>query len=164
MKHSMKAIMLSAAVSGLLGVPTLAVHAATLNSTPNTVSANGWINMSLSSGGKQVHAEFRGCNTPNLHMILHIIGGKWKAKIVCNLMRGRKRFGELRRLIPGITQRVLTLELRQLEKDGIVVRRMYPTIPPKVEYSLTDRGRNLELVFTAMGTWAQQEDIPGVEE
>ncbi len=93
-----------------------------------------------------------------------MIGGKWRTQIICQLLPGTKRFGELQRSLHGISQRVLTWELRQLERDGIVVRTMYPTIPPKVEYSLTGRGRKLELVFTAMGTWAEQEDIPGMEE
>lgn len=103
-------------------------------------------------------------NPARVCQTLTVIGGKWRTQIICQLLPGTKRFGELQRSLDCITQRVLTWELRQLEKDGIIVRTMYPTIPPKVEYSLTDRGRKLELVFTAMGTWAEQEDIPGMEE
>ena len=99
-----------------------------------------------------------------LRWTLTVICGKWRTLIICQLFLGTKRFGELRRSLHGITQRVLTLELRQLQDDGIVVRTVYPTIPPKVEYSLTERGRKLELVFTAMGTWAEQENIPGMGE
>lgn len=102
-------------------------------------------------------------NHARVRTTLTIIGGKWRTQIICQLLPGTKRFGELQRSLHHITQRVLTWELRQLEKDGIVMRTMYPTIPPKVEYSLTERGRKLELVFTAMGTWAEQEDIPGME-
>ncbi len=103
-------------------------------------------------------------NDARVRRTLTVIGGKWRTQIICQMLPGTKRFGELQRSLHGITQRVLTWELRQLEKDGIIVRTIYPTIPPKVEYSLTERGRKLELVFTAMGTWAEQEDIPGVEE
>ena len=99
-----------------------------------------------------------------LRWTLTVIGGKWRTLIICQLLSGTKRFGELRRSLPGITQRVLTLELRQLQTDGIVVRTMYPTIPPKVEYSLTERGRDLEAVFTAMGMWAKRANISQIEE
>ncbi len=94
------------------------------------------------------------CCVAQLSGVVAIIGGKWKIDVVYCLLTGTKRFGELRRSLPAITQRVLTLELRQLQQDGIVVRTMYPTIPPKVEYSLTERGRMLQPVFAVMETWA----------
>lgn len=74
---------------------------------------------------------------------MRVIGGKWKMIIVGHLMRGEKRFGELKREIQGITQKMLTQQLRELESDGIVHREIFKEIPPKVEYSLTDFGKGL---------------------
>jgi DNA-binding HxlR family transcriptional regulator len=66
------------------------------------------------------------------------IGGKWKGKILYILFMGKKRFGELRKLVPDATQRMLTLQLRELEEDGIIERKVFPVVPPKVEYSIVD--------------------------
>ena len=82
-----------------------------------------------------------------------IIGGKWKVLILYHLLPETRRFNELQRLLPEITQRMLTLQLRELEADGIVHREVYPQVPPKVEYSLTDFGRTLEPVIAAMHDW-----------
>jgi DNA-binding HxlR family transcriptional regulator len=84
-----------------------------------------------------------------------IIGGKWKILLIYHLLSGTKRFGELRRLIPGITQKMLTQQLRELEDEAIVHRRVYPQVPPKVEYSLTALGRSLDPVFTLLCAWGQ---------
>jgi DNA-binding HxlR family transcriptional regulator len=78
---------------------------------------------------------------------LHMISGKWKPRIIHELFQGTKRFGELQRLLPGISRHVLTTQLRELEADNLVERTVYPTVPPKVEYSLTDFGRSLEPVL-----------------
>ena len=75
---------------------------------------------------------------------LAIIGGKCKPLLVFHLLGGVHRFGELRRLMPQVTQQMLTLQLREMERDGIVHRRIYPQVPPKVAYSLTERGRSLQ--------------------
>jgi DNA-binding HxlR family transcriptional regulator len=85
-----------------------------------------------------------------------IIGGKWKSVILYHLFSGKKRFGELQRLLPGVTQRMLTLQLRELEEDGIIYRHVYREVPPKVEYSLTDFGRSLEPIMLQMFTWGEQ--------
>lgn len=87
---------------------------------------------------------------------LDIIGGKWKGVILYHLLDGEKRFGELRRLLPRVTQRMLTLQLRELEEAGVVHREIYKQIPPKVEYSLTEFGRSLEPIIALMCGWGDQ--------
>ena len=97
---------------------------------------------------------------------LEIIGGKWKPLIIFYLTTQPRRFGELRRLIPRITQQMLTLQLRELEADGIVNREVFAEVPPRVVYSLTDDGRSLEPVLESMLAWglrrAQQPVAPVV--
>ena len=87
---------------------------------------------------------------------LDIIGGKWKGLIVFHLFDGKKRFGELQRLLPSVTQRMLTLHLRQLEEDGIIYRNVYQEVPPKVEYSLTDFGNSLQPIFLLIRDWGME--------
>ncbi|HJP37104.1 MAG: helix-turn-helix domain-containing protein [Gammaproteobacteria bacterium] len=82
-----------------------------------------------------------------------VIGGKWKCLIIHHLIDGTKRFNELRRLIPKITQRMLTSQLRELEADGVVSRKVYAEVPPKTEYSLTKLGKTLDPVLWAMHDW-----------
>jgi DNA-binding HxlR family transcriptional regulator len=82
-----------------------------------------------------------------------VFGGKWKAVILWWLQQRTWRFAELRRQIPGITEKMLTQQLRELEADGIVARRVYPTVPPKVEYSLTKYGRSLKRALQAICDW-----------
>jgi uncharacterized HTH-type transcriptional regulator ydeP len=87
---------------------------------------------------------------------LDIIGGKWKVLILYYLYGETRRFNELQRLLADVTQRMLTLQLRELEHDGIVHREVYPQVPPKVEYSLTAFGRTLMPVIEAMHRWGEQ--------
>ena len=86
-------------------------------------------------------------------MALEIIGGKWKLVILRNLFDGTKRFGELKRAMPNVTQRMLTRQLRELEEDGLVRRKVYTQVPPKVEYSLTETGESLEPIVRQIDEW-----------
>ena len=86
---------------------------------------------------------------------LTLISDKWKILIVRDLLTGTKRFSELRRSIGHISQKALTSNLRQMEADGLVHRKVYPEVPPRVEYTLTDRGRSLEPVIDAMRVWGE---------
>lgn len=87
---------------------------------------------------------------------LAVIGGKWKGVILFHLLPGTKRFNEFRRLMPDITQRMLTLQLRELEMDGVVHREIYREVPPKVEYSLTAFGHTLEPIIRLMRDWGER--------
>lgn len=86
---------------------------------------------------------------------LEVVGGKWKPLILYYLSGGTKRFGELKRMLPNITQRMLTLQLRELEQDRVVQRKVYAEIPPKVEYSLTEFGKSLDPVMLKMLDWGK---------
>lgn len=87
---------------------------------------------------------------------LTIIGGKWKVIILWNLKEGGvKRFGELQRLVVGISQKMLTQELRDLEENGLVNRKVYPVVPPKVEYSLTETGWSLKPLLEHLCEWGK---------
>lgn len=87
---------------------------------------------------------------------LSVIGGRWKPILVCHLLGGRKRFGELRRLTPNATERMITLQLRELEADGVVSRHVFAEVPPRVEYAVTDYGRTLEAILVAMQEWGRE--------
>lgn len=86
--------------------------------------------------------------------ILQRVGDKWTVLVVMTLWRGGKRFSELRREIPAISQRMLTLTLRGLERDGLVKRTVTPTIPPRVDYELTKLGHSLQEAIRVLGMWA----------
>ncbi|RIX52795.1 transcriptional regulator [Paenibacillus nanensis] len=99
-------------------------------------------------------------NCPNdegcpVEYTLDVIGGKWKGVLLYHLIDGTKRFNEFRKICPSITQRMLTLQLRELEDDGIVHREVYHQVPPKVEYSLTEFGLTLVPVIMAMKEWGE---------
>lgn len=88
--------------------------------------------------------------------ILQRIGDKWSVLIIQRLGEGPRRFNEIKRIIGGISQRMLTLTLRNLERDGLVSRTVTPTVPPRVDYALTDLGRDLLIPVSALGQWALQ--------
>ena len=89
-----------------------------------------------------------------MNAILSRIGDKWSVLIVMELAKSARRFNELKRDVAGISQRMLTLTLRGLERDGLVTRTVFPTIPPRVDYALTALGRDLLNPVSALGTWA----------
>ncbi|MGZ3663436.1 MAG: winged helix-turn-helix transcriptional regulator [Ktedonobacterales bacterium] len=90
-----------------------------------------------------------------VEVTLAIIGGKWKPMILWYLLDGTKRFGQLRRLIPGATQQMLTMQLREMEQAGLIHREVYAQVPPKVEYSITELGRSLEQVVLQLAAWGE---------
>lgn len=87
---------------------------------------------------------------------LTLISDKWKVLILRDLLPGTKRFGELKKSIGHVSQKVLTAQLRQMEQSGLVNRKVYAEVPPKVEYSLTDEGYSLKPILDAMWTWGEE--------
>ena len=87
---------------------------------------------------------------------LELIGGKWKGVILYHLLERTYRFGELKRIMPGVTQRMLTKQLRELESDGIINRKVYAEVPPKVEYSVTEVGESLRAIIMLMCDWGKK--------
>jgi len=100
-----------------------------------------------------------------VEVTLRVIEGRWKVMALHYLMPGMKRFNELNRLLTGISPRTLAKQLRELERDGIVRRKVYPEIPPRVEYSLTPLGRSIEPVLQAIHDWGEAfaHRMPGPE-
>ncbi|TDE00262.1 winged helix-turn-helix transcriptional regulator [Jiangella asiatica] len=102
--------------------------------------------------------------TCGLDAAIDVVGGKWKAVLVWTLEdQGPLRFGELKRRIPAVTEKMLIQQLRELEADGVVHREVFQQVPPKVEYSLTDFGRSLEVALRPLGDWGH-ENMTRIEE
>ncbi|MCW7755329.1 helix-turn-helix transcriptional regulator [Desulfobotulus sp. H1] len=102
--------------------------------------------------------------TCGIDVTLAVVGGKWKASILWHLAQETMRFSELQRQFSETTRKMLTQQLRELEADGLVHRKIYPQVPPKVEYSLTDKGRSIYPVLDMMCEWAKehlQDEISG---
>jgi DNA-binding HxlR family transcriptional regulator len=97
--------------------------------------------------GKEYHCA--------MDITMDFIGGKWKTVVLWYLRKGRKRFSELRRLIPNITEKMLSLQLKDLEHDGLVKRKVYPEVPPRVEYYLTDFGKTLVPMLEEIAKWGR---------
>lgn len=87
---------------------------------------------------------------------LTLIGDKWKVLIQRDLRGGTKRFGELRRSLSGISQKVLTSNLRDMESSGLILREVFPEVPPRVEYALTDLGESMTPILDAMASWGEE--------
>jgi DNA-binding HxlR family transcriptional regulator len=109
---------------------------------------------------KQRHTAYTNCP---VEAGLDMIGGKWKAIILFRVLEGTRRFNELRRLLPSLTQRTLTNQLRELERDGLIARKVYAEVPPKVEYSITVFGTTLQPVLVALKHWADTHMLPRME-
>jgi len=103
--------------------------------------------------------DTEGCKT--VSEILGRIGDKWSVLVVMSLREGPRRFSEIRRAIPAVSQRMLTLTLRGLERDGMVSRKVTPTIPPRVDYELTPLGKSLQRPVIALGQWAI-DNLPSI--
>lgn len=91
-----------------------------------------------------------------VELTLKVIGGKWKPVILCHLTDGTHRFGELKREMPEITQKMLTQQLRELEQDAIIDRKVFTQVPPKVEYSLTEYGLSVKGLLNVMSEWGEK--------
>lgn len=103
------------------------------------------------SGSKNVK-ELPACP---VETTLTLIGDKWKVLILRDLLPGTKRFGELKKSIGSVSQKVLTAQLRDMEENGLINRKVYAEVPPRVEYSLTDLGKSLEPILDAMWNWGE---------
>ena len=90
-----------------------------------------------------------------MDVTMHFIGGKWKTVVLWYLRKEKKRFSELRRLIPNITEKMLSLQLKDLEADGLVKRKVYPEVPPRVEYELTDFGKTIVPMLDEIAKWGR---------
>ena len=90
-----------------------------------------------------------------MDITMDFIGGKWKTVVLSYLKKEKKRFNQLKKLIPAITEKMLSLQLKQLEKDGIIARKVYPEIPPRVEYALTDFGKTLIPALDEIARWGR---------
>jgi len=102
------------------------------------------------------HSRFDCSPGCSVEAAIGLIDGKWKSVIMYHLMDGTLRFNEIRRHIPGVTQRMLTNQLRELEEDRLVERKVYAQVPPKVEYSLSPLGRSMERVLLALKAWGDE--------
>ena len=104
---------------------------------------------------KMRHSRFDCTPGCSVEATISLIDGKWKCIILFHLLSGTVRFNEVRRRVPGVTQRMLTNQLRELEADGLIERKVYAQVPPKVEYSLSPLGRSLEPVLLSLRTWGE---------
>jgi DNA-binding HxlR family transcriptional regulator len=110
---------------------------------------------------KRQQISTAGCSTVELQEALKVLEGRWKLLILFHLFSAPVfRFSELRRVIPGISQKMLIQHLRELEKDGVINRKVYPEVPPKVEYMLTEDGVALRPALRALKSWATSRKTP----
>ncbi len=106
------------------------------------------------------HGQYQQQHGCPVEATLEMIGGKWKGMLVYHLLEGTQRFNALRRAFPGVTQRMLTKQLRELEAVGLVHREVFAEVPPRVEYSLTPRGESLRPVIGALERWGMAHALP----
>lgn len=106
-------------------------------------------------GGYKVAAAAKKLPDCPVETTLMLISDKWKVLVLRDLMPGTKRFGELKKSIGSVSQKVLTAQLRQMEENGLVIRTVYPEVPPRVEYTLTELGYSLKPILDAMWNWGE---------
>ena len=121
-----------------------------------TVSAAGERSGSLSQRLDGWRARYPDLANCPVRGVLDRISGKWQTLLIVALLDGPRRFGELKRALPDISQRMLTQSLRELQRDGLIARRVYPTAPPSVDYRLTDLGRSLIEPLSGLIRWAEE--------
>ncbi|WPR70748.1 helix-turn-helix domain-containing protein [Flavobacterium sp. NG2] len=92
-----------------------------------------------------------------LHYTMNLIGTKWKPLLLFHLLDGALRSGLLQKMIPEISNKMFTQTVRELEKDGLITRKIYPVVPPKVEYELTERGKSLEAILRSLDKWGLED-------
>ncbi|WP_405250388.1 winged helix-turn-helix transcriptional regulator [Dokdonia sp. Asnod3-C12] len=92
-----------------------------------------------------------------LNYTMNLIGTKWKPLVLFHLLEGALRSGVLQKKVPGISNKMFTQTVRELEKDGLVTRKVFPVVPPRVEYSLTKRGASLEAILRSLDTWGEED-------
>ena len=113
--------------------------------------------LKVSNGKFMPEFEFKGKKYNNpVELSLDILGGKWKMPIIWRLKDSSKRYGELKKLLPGVTHKMLTQQLRELEEGEIITRKVYPEIPPKVEYNLTLLGKSVIPVIDLLREWGEE--------
>lgn len=120
---------------------------------PNTKESGGYVMETTSDILKTPAKELPACP---VETTLTLISDKWKVLILRDLLPGTRRFGELKKSIGNVTQKVLTAQLRQMEESGLVTRTVYPEVPPRVEYTLTELGYSLKPVLDAMWNWGEE--------
>lgn len=110
---------------------------------------------------EEIHVDDKGKLKCSIDYTLNKVGGKWKLVILWHVtFDGTQRYNELRRLLPGITHKMLSQQLKELEQDGLIIRTQYNEMPPKVEYSISEKGMTLKPVLEAMHVWGtEQGDI-----
>ncbi|MDB5502258.1 MAG: MarR family transcriptional regulator [Tardiphaga sp.] len=116
-------------------------------------------NVTIETDGES--APLAGCpETLKFRRALGVLAGKWKGEILWELVQSKRRFGELRRSIPGVTQHMLTIQLRDLEANGLVKRTIFAEVPPRVEYEITPAAKALKPVFDELLKWSQEHGFP----
>lgn len=105
---------------------------------------------------KKIHREYHSAEECPITATIDVIGGKWKPLIIWLLMKGPIRFGEFGKIMPNIALKVLSRCLKELEADGIIIRKAYPEIPPRVEYSLSEKGESLREVLFLLSDWSRK--------
>lgn len=129
----------------------------------DTVDTTGTPPVGTTDAGRRARYERYDCSEGcPVEAALELIGGKWKGLALYHLLEGPMRFNALKRRMGDVTQRMLTKQLRELEADGLIVRTVYPVVPPKVEYALTAKGEDLRAVILALRDWGLRHALPDV--